>query len=140
MDSCRTLCLLSLLAVACGGDNSSDTGGREGFFVVSSTPEQGATDVAGSTAPEFLLSQPANPEACNDSQFELVATDEAGEVAFDVDFSISLSEDALTLSLTHSEPFLSGFWYVAMATTSESPCTDISGDELTPFGVEFYVP
>ena len=140
MDSCRTLCLLSLLAVACSGDDATDTGEREGFYVVSSTPEQGATDVAGKATPEFLLSQPADPEACEDSQFVLVATDESGEKAFDVDFSVSLSEDALTIALIHNEAFLSGFWYVAMVTDTENPCTDTNGDALTPYGVEFYVP
>ena len=82
MDSCRTLCLLSLLAVGCTDDVATDTGGGEGFYVVSSIPEQGATDVAGKANLEFLLSQPADPEACNDSQFVLAATDESGEKAY----------------------------------------------------------
>ncbi len=140
MDSCRTLCLLSLLAVGCGSDAATDTGGREGFYVVSSTPEQGSTNVADKANPEFVLSQPADLEACNESQFVLVATDESGEKAFDVDFSVVFSEDAMTVALEHQEAFLSGFWYVAMATDTQSPCTDTRGDALTPYGVEFYVP
>ena len=140
MDGCRTLCLLGLLAVGCGSETPSDTGDNQGFYVVSSTPEQGATDVASRASPEFLLSQPASLEACNEGQFLLLGTDESGEVAFEVDFSLVFSEDALTISLLPQEPFLSGFWYVAMAPHSESPCMDINGDALIPFGVEFYVP
>ena len=96
--------------------------------------------MVGKATPEFLLSQPADPEACNDSQFVLAATDESGEKAFDVDFSVSLSEDSLTIALIHNEAFLSGFWYAAMVRNTENPCTDSNGDALTPYGVEFYVP
>jgi len=141
MDRCRTLCLLSLMAAGCGEEPSSDTGEvREGFYVVSSTPEQGATNVGDQENPQFLLSEAADPGTCGEEPFVMVATDESGEFAFDVDFSVSLSEDGLTLSFVHQEPFLPGFWYVAMVTSSAAPCTDMTGNALAPYGVEFYVP
>ena len=140
MDGCRTLCLLSMVLSACGSDTSADTGGLSGFYVASSSPEQGATDVLANQAPEFFLSGPADPAACNESQFILAAIDESGEYAFDVDFGVSVSEDGLSVSLTHKEAFLNGFWYVAMVRDTESPCVDSDGEAIRPFGVEFYVP
>ena len=88
MDGCRTLCLLSLVLSACGADTSADTGGLTGFYVASSSPEQGATDVLPNQAPEFFLSGTADPAACNESQFILAGIDESGEYAFDVDFGV----------------------------------------------------
>ena len=140
MERCCTICLLSVLVAACGSGEASDSGQLTGFFVSSSEPSQGATDVVATASPEFFLSSVADTETCSENQFLLAATDESGEYAFDVDFAVAFSEDGMSVQLQHQNPFLRGFWYVAMVRETESPCLDTSGDPIVPFGVEFYVP
>ncbi len=140
MERCCALCLLSLLAPACDSGENSDSGQLTGFYVSSSEPVQGATDVAATASPEVFRSSVADTDACRETQWVLAATDESGEYAFDVDFELAFSEEGTSVQLQHQDPFLRGFWYVAMVRETESPCSDTSGDPIVPFGVEFYVP
>lgn len=139
MVNSRTLCALIVLCVGCTGGSNDDTGSMA-FIVASSSPAQGDVDVRESQLPEFHLNSPADTATCNESNILLVAIDESGEVVFDMDYSVGFQDEGNKLVLNHDDPFLRGYWYVAMSINSEEPCKSQLGLPLQPYGVEFYVP
>jgi hypothetical protein len=134
----RSISTLVLLT-ACGSDGAEDTA-NPGFRVASASPSQGDMDVTTAHSPEFRLSARADSTNCAAENFLLIAIDENGEVAFEMDYSVFLQDGGNKLILTHSEPFLKGYWYAAMALHTDSPCLSEGGLTLEPFGVEFFVP
>jgi hypothetical protein len=135
----RAFSVLSVLLVACSGTATDDTASL-GFRVSSAAPSQGDVDVTVAQTPEFRLNAPADPETCTADNFLLVAMDEGGEFAFDVDYSVAIEDDGNKLLFTHSDVFLKGYWYVAMSLNTDAPCLSTAGLPLEPYGVEFYVP
>lgn len=134
----RSISTLMLLS-ACGGGDAYDTA-NPGFRVASASPAHGDMDVTTGHSPEFRLSAPADASSCTADNFLLVAIDESGKVAFDLGYSVSLQDGGNKLLLIHSEPFLKGYWYAAMALNTDSPCLSEGGLPLEPFGVDFFVP
>jgi hypothetical protein len=130
---------MTALVTACAGEATDDTATVR-FVVASSAPEQGDVNVTVAQAPEFRLNAPADPETCNTSNLLLVGMDESGEFAFDVNHTVVFQDEGNKLLLTHSEPLLRGYWYAAMSINSATPCTNLDGLPLEPYGIEFYVP
>jgi hypothetical protein len=124
---------------ACNGGGADDTG-SVGFSVAESAPEHRDVDVTAAQSPEFRLNASADSDNCSEDNFLLVAIDEGGAFAFDVDYVAVLQDGGNKLQFTHSEPFLQGYWYAAMVLNTESPCLSDAGLPLEPFGIEFYVP
>jgi len=124
---------------ACNGGGVDDTASLR-FKVAASSPGLGDMDVTAAQSPEFRLSAAADSDNCDPDNFLLVAIDESGAFAFDVDYVVSLQDGGNKVLLTHFEPFLQGYWYAAMALHTESPCLSDGGLPLEPFGIEFYVP
>ena len=124
---------------ACNGGGTDDTASL-GFSVAASSPEQGDIDVTAAQSPEFRLNEAADSANCAEDNFLMVAIDQNGAFAFDLDYVVSLEDGGNKLLFTHSEPFLQGYWYAAMVLKTESPCLSDSGLPLEPFGIEFYVP
>ena len=135
----RTFCALSFLCVGCAGASNDDTG-AEKFAVANSLPAQGDVGVLTEQIPEFHLNAAADAATCNGSNILLVGIDESGEFAFDVEYSVEFMDEGNKLVLSHSEPFLKGYWYAAMSLNTDEPCRSQTGLALEPYGVEFYVP
>jgi hypothetical protein len=116
--------------------------GELGFHVASSIPEHGDQSVLEAVLPEFRLSAAADTSLCDESHFQIVALNDEvhGAVAFFPDVTVEFVDGGNKVILSHLEPFTAGYSYAILAVEGAEPCLDLDGEQLRPFGAEFYIP